>query len=128
MKKQIALILVLMLVCRMGITAQSSSQKKNITYRGMSGYGLLPICRTAMKVYDKERPVGLTGEEISRDMTSCIEYIAGSVDTYAALSDTEIRICFPDNFNSEFESHVRIVYKYLTNHPEKLQGEAVVLI
>jgi hypothetical protein len=83
------------------------------------GIGLIKKCHAAVRIFDSERNV--TKDDVA-DANVCTAMIHGEVDILQAFD----RVTLPDG--SGMEEHVRVLDRYLHNHPEELHERDTFLI
>jgi Rap1a immunity proteins len=82
-----------------------------------TGNDLLPVCSVAVDFLDKKN----VSRDDANDALECLQYVSGFLDGYAVASTVEKGkpfICFPKDSNTG--QMVRVVVKWLRDHPEKL--------
>lgn len=97
------------------------SQPPNVVDRSDgSGNTLLSMC-------EKYRGNGAAIQrEDPLDAISCVEYIRGFVDATTILEGMTSPICLPDR--PIYDQQVRVVVKYLRDHPEDLHHPRAILV
>ena len=93
----------------------------------VDGNQLLKQCQA---VINREAGQHLTGDE-EDDSLLCLAYIEGTLDTQGAVQDMHpdlktFRYCIPDNV--PLVQSVRIIVKFLKEHPDKLHIRASLLL
>jgi hypothetical protein len=86
-------------------------------WSNQTGNDLLPVCSVAVDLLDKKD----VNRNDANDGLECLQYVSGFLDGYSVASTVEKGkpfICFPKDSNTG--QMVRVVAKWLRDHPEKL--------
>jgi hypothetical protein len=86
-----------------------------------TGNDLLPICTAGVELLDKKD----LGRDRANDALNCLHYVGGFLDGYGMASVIEKgkpALCLPKNANTG--QVVRILAKWLKDHPERLNESA----
>lgn len=96
---------------------------------GLKGRDLLESCKGAITYFEKD---SLPSDTVSRDTAElgsiCISYISGILDTLI-FDNTVLKIrlfCIPKDITSD--QAIRVIVKYLEDHPEQLNDPAIILV
>lgn len=125
MKKTIFIIIILLCFCTPAISSQVDT-----------GLDLLKACKNAISVFE-HRASNIDIIEVSMGSSFCVGYIRGVSDTtkisYFGIMGKNGDLvapfhyfCTPNEVGTEQE--IRIVIKYLENHPEKLNQPMLYII
>lgn len=131
MRYLISIALLIQLLVPHNVGSEAPAQLPTEATVELTGNEFLRQCTYAIRFADGERD--LTAGE-SEYGTYCMGYLRGFYEGYSAkaaanrvLGDAQHReVCFPDSLPTD--QAVRIVVKYLREHPERLQQAANLLV
>jgi hypothetical protein len=122
------LLTILFLAFPLSARAQVNS---NNGYGGMTGNELLPMCQTAINQVDGKVDSKTVSIPMLMDVSRCLAYIQGFIDGFHIRDTVEENmpptLCFPPE-GATGEQMVRVVTKWLENHPARLHEPAWRLI
>jgi hypothetical protein len=104
--------------------SQAQSNEPMVAFYGGGGTTLLHQCQAAIKLSENQNRT-YNGQEAA-DGTYCRGYVNGIVDSMVGVSvQMQTSYCIPRSGDNQ-EQFVRIVLKYLQDHPESLNLPAVI--
>ena len=96
----------------------------SLAFAKRDGNTLLKDCNAALNYADNK-----TQPDAIAEAATCVGYINGVLDTltmWNAINEADFKIaCFPDGVSPL--QLIRVVVKYLNDHPEELHEAAIVL-
>jgi|SRR5215467_6927235 len=89
-----------------------------------SGNDILSKCQTAMRIIDEQRESGI-GSGVG-DASWCIGWVTAVVETNLLRTKTDpVHFCAPKEM--QIGQAVRVIVKYLRDHPERLHERGIIL-
>ena len=111
--------------CAFAQAQQAQNNEPMISFYGGSGMTLLHQCEAAVKLSGSGHTM-YNGQAQDDDASYCNGYVNGIVDQMTVMSSPmkTTSYCLP-SYGGSNEQFVRIVLKYLQDHPESLNQPAI---